>query len=314
MKYVLGIDSGGTNYRVMAVDLDGNRLGSYVGEPAYLHYLDGDELLRRMEKNIGECLKQFSGRREDAVYIVSGTTGIDCEENAERLMHYYESLEGFDCPIKIMNDAELAHYTVTGGTGVLILSGTGSIAFGVNREGKRARAGGWPPEIFGDEGSGTWVTRKALRHYARFLDGAAAAGPLTQGIARELGIQTEDELIQTALKGGKNPAGFPQLGRLVNQAAAEGDLYALEILKEAAKELKSILDDIVYALDLEKSEPDFCIGIWGSNIVKSQVIREEFERLAAEQYPKARILLPEKEAIDGAVEMALKLTGRKHRT
>ena len=307
MNYVLGIDSGGTNYRVMAADLEGKQLGYYVGEPASIYYLNEEELLERINYNIEECLKQFSGRREDARYLVCGTTGIDCEEDAVHLLTYYQKLEGIDCPMKVINDAELAHYTVTGGKGILIISGTGSIAFGVNEKGERARVGGWPLPILGDEGSGIWVTKMALRYFARYLDQAVERGPLIQMIESETGIRTRDALIQVSVKGGKNPADFPQLGRLVNQAANEGDPYALEILIGAAEELLQIIEDIVYALGIEKTEPDFCVGVWGSNLVKSKIVLERFTELVTKRYPEARILLPQKEAIEGAVEMALDL-------
>lgn len=307
MEYVLGIDSGGTNYRVMARDLEGKQLGYYEGEPANLHYLNEEELLLRMNRNIDMCLNQFSGRREDIRYLVSGTTGIDCEEDAVRLTEYYGRLEGITCPKKIINDAELAHYTVTGGCGILMLSGTGSIAFGVDSNGRTARAGGWPLAIFGDEGSGTWVTKQALRHYARYLDHAVESGPLVEKISSGFGIHTRDDLIQTALKGGRNPADFPQLGSVVNEAAKEGDPCALEILQGAARELCAIIEDIVYALELEKTASEIKVGVWGSNIVKSRIVREHFTKLVTQRYPRARILLPEKEAIDGAVEMALAL-------
>lgn len=307
MEYVLGIDSGGTNYRVMATDLEGKRLGYYVGEPANLHYLSEEELLRRINHNVEQCLGQFSGKPEDAEFVVCGTTGIDCDEDAERLLKCYRKLNGFTCPMKVINDAELAHYTVTGGKGILIISGTGSIAFGVNNRGERARAGGWPLSIFGDEGSGIWVTKMALKLYGRYLDHAVESGPLIRLIESEVGIHKRDELIQISLKGGKNPADFPQLGRLVNQAAGEGDSYAMDILTGAAEELYHIIVDIVFALGLEDTEPDFCVGVWGSNIVKSAIVLDRFTELVTKRYPGVRILLPEKEAIDGAVEMALEL-------
>lgn len=305
MRYVLGIDSGGTNFRVKAADLEGNQIGYYVGEPANLHYLEEEELLKRMNWNIDHCLNQFSGKRGDAAYLISGTTGVDSEEDEKRLKSYYEGLEGFSCPMKIMNDAELAHYTVTGGRGILIISGTGSIAFAVDRYGNTRRAGGWPLSIFGDEGSGTWVTKKALRHYGQYLDYGVKKSPLIEKIGSRLDIRTRSDLIKIALKGGKNPAYFPQLASLVNEAASEGDPYAASILKGAAKELAKLIDDVVFALNLEETEPDFSVGVWGSNIVKSPIVFSRFSELIREQYPFARILMPEKEAVDGAVELAV---------
>ncbi len=305
MEFIIGIDSGGTNYRVKACNLQGRELGYAVGKPANHHYLNSEELLRQIEENIDNCLAQFGGSRKDLRCIVCGTTGIDSDEDAQRLQICYNRLRDIHCPVRLLNDAELAHYTVTGGQGVLVISGTGSIAFGVNKEGKRARAGGWPLAILGDEGSGTWVSKMALRHMGRWLDGAVEESPLVRLIRENFHINTRDDLIQIALKSGINPANLPQLGRLVNQAAQEGDSHAHSILKGAGEETYHLIEDIVQALGLEENEPDFCIGLWGSNILKSEIVQEQFRKLVYRSYPQARICLPEKEAVDGAVEMAL---------
>ncbi|MGI5948361.1 MAG: N-acetylglucosamine kinase [Lachnospiraceae bacterium] len=309
-KFVIGIDSGGTNYRVKACDFSGDCLGYAVGEPSNYQYLGKEELIGRIEKNLQLCLQQFGGSLKNLECLVCGTTGIDSEEDLARLIEIYHQIPGVDCPIYLMNDAELAHYTVTGGEGVLLIAGTGSIAVGKNREGKTARAGGWPLAILGDEGSGTWVTKMALRHVGRWLDEAAEKTVMVDLICRELKIGTRDELIQMSLDSGINPAGLPQLGKLVNQAAAEGDVYAKNILTEAAEHLMGLIRDIGTALDLNRTEPDFKLGLWGSCILKSPIIMEHFTALLKEEFPQARICLPEKEAIDGAIEMALEKMGR----
>ena len=48
--------------------------------------------------------------------------------------------------------------------GVVIIAGTGSIAYGHNGQGQAARAGGWG-YVLGDEGSGYWIGRHALRRW-----------------------------------------------------------------------------------------------------------------------------------------------------
>ena len=305
-KFVIGVDSGGTNYRVKACDLSGNCLGYAVGSPANYQYLDTEEMLERIRQSLEQFLKQFGGKREHMVYMVCGTTGIDSEEDLSRLTEIYNQIPGVNCPIYLMNDAELAHYTVTGGEGLLMISGTGSIITGKNKKGKTARAGGWPLAILGDEGSGTWVTKMALRHVGRWLDQAVENTAMTELICRELKIETRDDLIRLSLESGINPAGLPQLGKLVNQAAESGDSYAEKILLEAAECLAALVEDIAAALNL-KEEPDFKLGLWGSCILKSPIILRHFTEIIEKKFPQAQICFPEKEAIDGAVEMALEL-------
>ena len=304
-KFGMGVDSGGTHYRIKACDLSGKCLGYTEGEPANHHYLNSEEMKLRIESSMADCLRQFGGSIENLCMLVCGTTGIDSREDHRRLMEIYTGIGGSTCPVVLMNDAELAHYTVTGGEGVLLISGTGSIVTGKNKNGKSARAGGWPLAVLGDEGSGTWVTKMALRHVGRWLDEAVEKTAMTEKICELLGIQEREDLIRLSLESGINPAGLPQLGKLVNEAAGEGDPYAIEILTQAAHHLAALIRDIGYALDLKETEPDFKLGLWGSCVLKSPLILEELKKEISGDFPNARICLPQKEAVDGAVEMAL---------
>lgn len=314
MKYVIGIDSGGTNYRVMACDLQGNTLGSYTGVPANHYNITMEEMTERVNRNIDCCLAQFGGSRADACCLVCGTTGLDSPEDERLLGDFYGNLPGFCCPVKVINDAELAHYTVTGGTGVLVISGTGSIAFGRNKAGQTARSGGWIFTILGDEGSGTWVTRAALRYVGRYLDGAVPPGPMVECVCRELNISSRHDLNTLAASAGSPPWYLPPLGKLVNEAAAQGDEAALRILKEAAGLVFAIVEDIVAALGMERTEPDFKLGVWGSNILQSAYVLNEFRALAEQRFPQAVLCLPEHTATEGAVSMALELAGAQKLT
>lgn len=307
MEYVIGIDSGGTHFRVMAADLQGRTLGLYVGEPANHYCVSEEETLRRVNSYLDECLRQFGGRREECRFFVVGTTGLDSEADGALLRTLYSSLPGFQCPIRVMNDAELAHYTVTNGHGVLVISGTGSIAFARDRAGRTARAGGWMFSILGDEGSGAWVSKRALRQLARWFDGAAAEGPLIRSLRSTLSIQNREDLNALGISMRRPPWNTPQLGKLVNEAAEQGDADAEQILHEAAVEILHIVEDVVRALNLEQSEPDFTLGVWGSNIVKSPLLYNHFCALIRKRFPQAKVVLPQRTATEGAVSMACEL-------
>lgn len=307
MKYVIGIDSGGTNFRVEACDLTGKQLAFYIGVPANHYYVDEEELGRRVNANIDACLAMFGGKREDAAYLICGTTGLDSPEDEALLNRFYGSLPGFTCPVRVINDAELAHYTVTGGTGVLVISGTGSIAFGRNKAGQTCRSGGWLFTIQGDEGSGTWISRTALRYVGRWLDGAVPDSPMVQMICKELNIHDRNGLNTIAARSGTPPWYTPPLAALVNQAADAGDAAAADILSQAAELVAQLVEDTAHALDMNHTEPDFVIGVWGSTILKSPRMLETFRTRLAASCPKAEIRLPQRSATEGAVAMALDL-------
>ena len=75
MDYVLGIDSGGTNFRIMAGDCQGNVLGSYTGRPANHYCVPEKEIKQIVNQSLDACLAQVGGRREDCRYLVVGTPG-----------------------------------------------------------------------------------------------------------------------------------------------------------------------------------------------------------------------------------------------
>ena len=307
MKYVIGIDSGGTNFRVEACDLTGKQLAFYIGVPANHYYVDEEELSRRVNANIDACLALFGGKREDAAYLICGTTGLDSPEDEALLNRFYGSLPGFHCPVKVINDAELAHYTVTGGFGVLVISGTGSIAFGRNKAGQTCRSGGWLFTIQGDEGSGTWISRMALRYVGRWLDGAVPESPLVTMVCEHLHIKDRNDLNTIAARSGTPPWYTPPLADIVNKAADAGDAAAADILQQAADLVAQLVEDTAAALDMPRTEPNFIIGVWGSAILKSPRMLKTFRARLARTCPQAEIRLPQRSATEGAVAMALDL-------
>lgn len=306
MKYILGVDSGGTKYQLRAVALDGTVLADYIGVPCRHYQIGEEETARRIEQNMTDCLALFGGRREECQAIAAGISGIDSEEDEVILRRIYNDLQGFSCPVRCLNDAEMTHYTVTGGTGVLVIAGTGSIAFGRNSAGESMRVGGWLFSILSDEGSGSHITRKALFWYSRYLDGVIPETELIRLIKEKLGDLGRKELMLFAGDIATPPWDMPSLSVEVNQAALSGDPYAQEILMDAAQCTFSLADAVIDKLHLTQEE-ELRVGVWGSAIVKSRMHLENFTRLVKEKYPEARVMLPEKEAVDGACAMALEM-------
>lgn len=307
MEYVIGIDSGGTHYRLKAASLDGECLGSFTGAEANHYHNTEEDMLRRIESHFTSLLATFGGRREDCRYIVCGTTGLDSPQDGEYLERCYSSLAGFNCPVRVINDAELAHYTVTGGEGVLIISGTGSIAFARARDGRCARSGGYLFTILGDEGSGSWVARAALHLLGRHYDGAVPCTPLVSLVEEELDIHDRHGLNTLAFRMGSMPWTCPSIGHLVDKAVEQGDCEAAAILDKASAALMEIVGDAVTSLHLDEDEPDFKLGLWGSNILQSSTLKERFIARVMDRYPQCRVVESSMTSLDGAVKMALEL-------
>src|SRR5580765_311785 len=173
--FVLGIDAGGTKTVCYLADGDGRTLGEGRGSGANLHAHGELEV----EKVLHEVIEQALGDRAirpDAVCV--GVAGVDREED-DRLMRSIMRRLGLGAQTLIVNDALVALVAGVGDEpGVFLVAGTGSIAYGVNRDCVAARAGGWG-HVLGDEGSGYWIGRQALMAVVREADGRGPATRLT---------------------------------------------------------------------------------------------------------------------------------------
>ncbi len=138
---------------------------------------------------------------------------------------------------RITHDAEIALWGATAGEpGIIIIAGTGSMAFGRNSEGLTARAGGWG-YLFGDEGGAFDITRRALRSALAYEEGWGPATILRDLLLRETGAANADELLHlfyTPEYPRKRVASFAPL---VTRVAMESDPVALDILQAATAEL-----------------------------------------------------------------------------
>lgn len=304
MKYVLGIDSGGTKYLVRACAMDGEPLAAYTGQPAGHYRFEYAEVLRRVNDNIDKCLARFGGRREDCACMVCGTTGLDSQRDQDVVNGIYGSLPGFMCPVLCVNDAQVAQFAVTGGVGAVVIAGTGSIAYGRNENGETARCGGWPPCIFGDDGSGTWIARKALYHMSLLLDRRVRPSPLSGLLNEALHIEKNEDLIGICIDIEHNCWHDPGLTQLVDRAAEQGDQYAAEILRDAARHTFALGDVVIRRLGLDKL-PAFRVGAWGSAIVKSRLHFAEFRNLMRNKYANADVRIAQEDAAMGACRMSL---------
>lgn len=137
----------------------------------------------------------------------------------------------------VTDDALIALAGASGGKpGLVVIAGTGSIAFGRNARGQTARAGGWG-YLFGDEGGSFWIARQALRAALRFEEGWGVPTSLRARLLDYTGTRSMNDLLHRCYTPDFPRPRVAGLSILVNQAAESGDPGALEILDTAAREL-----------------------------------------------------------------------------
>jgi N-acetylglucosamine kinase-like BadF-type ATPase len=143
-------------------------------------------------------------------------------------------------PQRVLNDVDAAQIgAFAGGPGILILAGTGSMAWARDAKGKSHRVGGWG-ETIGDEGSGYWIGRRMLSLASQSLDGRAAPTKLVDAVFKTLHLDPADPV--NGLEGWVARLTHPRseisaLAAACGAVAETGDAAAIAILEEAADEL-----------------------------------------------------------------------------
>lgn len=297
--HVLGIDAGGTKTVCYLADGDGRTLGEGRGSGANLHAHGELEV----EKVLHEVIEQALGDRAirpDAVCV--GVAGVDRQED-DRLMRGIMRRLGLGAQTLIVNDALVALVAGVGDEpGVVLVAGTGSIAYGVNRDRFAARAGGWG-HVLGDEGSGYWIGRQALMAVVREADGRGPATRLTALVLEHFGIARVDGLVRQIYDDQMRRHSVHALGPIVDRARAEGDVVAAEILREAGLELTRAAASVIERLGM-RGQP-FQTVMSGSMFRLIPWLADDVVRRLAEVAPRSTVSRLTAEPARGAVHLAI---------
>ncbi|WP_159617546.1 N-acetylglucosamine kinase [Arthrobacter zhaoguopingii] len=190
--------------------------------------------------NLAQLFAQLGGRRIGSV--IAGSGGIDTEDDAARLRGLIAPF-ALGAVIDVVHDTRLILAAGGAATGIAVIAGTGSAAWGITADGREARSGGWG-YLLGDEGSGYWLTREAIRRTLRRFNLAQEASALGRRILEANSVTSPTELIGLF---------HSDLGRrhwasqspVVFAAAAAGDDEARSLIETAGADLAGLVADIV---------------------------------------------------------------------
>ena len=298
---LLGVDGGQSHTRAVVGDASGAVIGCGTAGPANC---TGDErsaekLQRAVSNAVGEALER-TGRKLADIRFAAACFGLSGGSTSRRAV--IESVISAQ-RLEIVGDAEIALLGGLGGKpGIVVIAGTGSMAFGKNAAGETARAGGWG-YVFGDEGGAFGIVRHALRAALRQEEGWGTETTLTGVLLKECKAQNLDELMHRFYTKELTRDRIASWAPLVDQAASEGDGVAAEILKGAVECLHELVIAVRTKLfDVEEGIPIVPIG----GVFRSSFIASEFRRrLDAEE--NTVVVQPKFEPVMGALSRAYQL-------
>lgn len=298
--YVLGIDAGGTKTVCYLADADGRIVGEGRGGGANLQA--HGEL--QVEKVLHSVVEQAVGDRAILpAGVCLGVAGVDREED-DRIVRGIMRRLGFRSHALVVNDALIALVAGVGeAAGVVLIAGTGSIAYGVNDEGFAARAGGWG-FILGDEGSGYWIGKQALAAVVREADGRGPRTQLTPRVLEHFHVNRVPNLVREVYDHQLPRQAVAALGAIVEAARAEGDIVAAEILNAAADELTRAVGSVIRRLAMRGHA--FTTVLAGGMFKVIPWLGVDVTRRLAEVAPRTNVTRLEVEPAVGAVTLALR--------
>lgn len=290
MGVKIGVDGGGSKTEIVALDSSRQVLCSQRKPSSNYHVVGMIQAVRNIVDGIRETLN------EELEGIGISLAGIDTLEDwnimAKGIGHELSLLGNergisfLDIPIVMENDVFGALMSVRGKfSGNVLAVGTGTVALGVNHEGKAFRIGGWG-HLIGDQGSGYDIGRKALAAMVASFEGYGPKSSLESLITERLSLNQVREIVDWLNQGNRTNKDVAALVPIVVEAARSGDSVAKGIFAEAGRDLGLVTRALLR--QTQGSE----LGLVGGIIHIWDFIEPSFQSSVQEEFANLQLLKP----------------------
>lgn len=301
--YFLGIDGGGSQTRALLCDEAGNILGRGLCGPCNPCTQSKETCFEQLQSAIQSALGNNDPESIRAAHLgVAGAGDPSARQILETLVD--QLFDRNAIKVDISHDLKIAHSGgLAGRVGMALVAGTGSACYGVDLQGRDILTGGWG-DLIDDAGSGSWVGLRALQLCVRQADGRSAGNKLQRSVLRFLQLDSVDQI-----KARIHIIGLPRderakLAPIVFELAQSGDAAAIQIVKEAVRELTLLVQCNFKALNI--NNPQLML-LGGLN--DSAYFREQLEASIRASLPGGVIAQPRLNAAAGAVLLAMQMAG-----
>jgi glucosamine kinase len=286
----------------MVADAAGHEIASAEGGASAVRPGQADASAAVMAEAMLAALARANMPDARARVLCVGVAGVGREVERDALHRLLVAQDMAD-EVVVQTDAIVALEDAFGeGPGILVISGTGSVAWGRGPTGAQARCGGWGP-VCGDEGSGAWIGRRALSVVTAAHDGREMESALTGAVLTATESNEVSELIAWAANA--SPAHLATLAPVVLQVAQGGDLRASSLVSLAVEEL--VLHARTLARQLfvdERTTVPLALG--GGLLARGSLLRKRMYARLKTAVPGAVLRDEDLVPVRGAVRMALR--------
>jgi glucosamine kinase len=304
LRIVAGVDGGGSRTRVILAFADGREITTVEGPKSAVRPGEAARSADVIASLVQQALTESGHGGEHIGVLYAGLAGVGREEERRALQSELESRDVAD-DIIVDTDAAIALYDAFGeGPGIILIAGTGSIAYARGINGRYERCGGWGP-AFGDEGGGSWIGRRALSIVAAASDGREPATALTGAILTSAEVNSVEDLIPWAAAA--TPGALAELVPAVFTAAANGDVRAEALVGLAVEELTLHVRALAVRV-FGDERADIPLALSGGLLGKGSILRARLEQRIKSAVPGAQISRAEVQPVRGAIRAAVQRT------
>lgn len=308
-KYIIGIDGGGTKTHAIITNSSGEILKMHFGGPSNFQIIGVEAAAETIFSLIEMCCGSVGCEINDIETVVCGLTGAgrvgDQQRMADGLKKYALSKKSKLKKIIIESDARIAlEGAFKGGKGIILIAGTGSIAFGKDNKGNVHRVGGWG-RILGDEGSGYYIGRLGLTAVTRQLDGRGEKTKLTSMISKSFELKDQTAIINAVYK---NNFDIASVAPLVLQAAEKKDIVCRSIVENAVIELAwhiQVAAEKITSTTKKKVKEKIHVAFIGGLIANDTIVSRLLKQYLSVNFPIVEIIPSMASPAYGAIVIAL---------
>jgi glucosamine kinase len=320
VAYFLGIDGGGSK-TTCAVGDDLSTLAMITAGPSNITRVGEVRAREALHAAIREACATANIHPRQIQRACIGVAGAGREEIASAVLGLIK--EVIPGAIEVVGDMQIAlEAAFRDGPGVMVVAGTGSIAYGRDAQGRSSRAGGWGFAI-SDEGSAHWIGRTAVMMVLRAIDEEGCeidsekqdqAAPESSTLLRELKAAWNLDSVDEFLRMANASPDFAALFPAILASANAGNALAVSVLKQAGRELSQLASMVVRRIFIEgdPSLPGIPLATAGGVFRHSALVREVFSDAVRELDTRLELNPIVLEPVLGALQRARRGRAASH--
>jgi glucosamine kinase len=302
LPYFLGIDGGGTK-TTCAVGDETHLLAMATAGPSNIVRVGESQSRQSLQQSVRQACAAAGITPAQVSHTCIGGSGAARPELAEIVRLFLAEI--LPTPIDVVGDMQIAlEAAFDTGPGVIVIAGTGSIAYGRDRHGTTARAGGWGFAI-GDEGSAHWIGRAAVSTVLRASDLSGessenrASSAFATALCKTWGVSSLNDLARAA-----NSVPPLDFATLFPAVVASSEDLAAQVLTSAGRELADVAAVVIQRLFAKDQAASVPVAITGGVFRHASLVRQVFYNELRALDPRAEVNPQVVEPVEGALRMA----------